>query len=351
MNSTTPPKRLIIRLSSLGDVILATSALSALAAGETHWVVSKEYASLLKGHPGLKKIWEFDRTGGLLAWLALCGNLWKQGYTEVFDLHNTLRSQVARIYFFVRGRWEGHKRQVLPQWKTMSKERLQLIGLFTAKRLWPKKWYPTRLVERVALLVGGSGLERPDLKHLICRESEVSLDFAKWIHEHGKFISVMPSSKWDGKKWSVRGFFEVITKTGIPVVVLGEKSDRESVLLVKMLEQAGFPHYSGIAKLSFSQLAFALSSSLFYLGNDTGLAHLAEALGTSVITTFGPTVPEMGFGPWRAKSRVVGVDLWCKPCGKDGRFCYRVNNRYACQKNLSASQVYSAVQNYLGAES
>ena len=163
-------KRLIIRLSSLGDVILATSALSALrpAASKLMKPIGSLRVSirgLLKGHPRLTKVWEFDRSkgGGLLAWLSLCEKLWKEGFTEVLDLHSTLRSQVARIYFLVRAKMS--KREI--QWKTISKERLKLTGLFAAKRFWPESLRPTRLVERFAKLAGGTGTERPDLRHLV----------------------------------------------------------------------------------------------------------------------------------------------------------------------------------------
>src|SRR6185437_7569337 len=101
--SQTPSKRLIIRLSSLGDVVLATSALVALAEGENHWVVASEYAGLLNGHPRIARVWEFDRrkAGSLLDWLDFCALLWSQKFTEVLDLHCSWRSRVAKIYFLI----------------------------------------------------------------------------------------------------------------------------------------------------------------------------------------------------------------------------------------------------------
>ena len=77
MSRNSPKKILMIRLSSLGDVILAASSLSVVQPSGTqvHWVVSKEYASLLRGHPAITKLWEFDRKSGLKGWLSLCGEL------------------------------------------------------------------------------------------------------------------------------------------------------------------------------------------------------------------------------------------------------------------------------------
>lgn len=339
-------KRLIIRLSSLGDVILATSSLGALGSGENHWVVSREYSELLKGHPRLSRIWEFDRKrdGSLIQWLGLCGALWNEGFTEVLDLHCTWRSRLARMYFAARSRLSA--RQL--SWRTISKERLKLNGLFLAKALWPRRWLPTPLVVRSARLAGGSGNERPDLSHLLSLPGELPSGLEQWLSSHPGFICVMPSSKWDGKKWGVRGFFEVISSSGLPAVVLGNEGDRESHLLSKTLEQAGLSHFDGVGKLSFKQLARVLAGSEGYLGNDTGLAHLAEAVGTEVVTVFGPTIPEMGFGPWRPGSRAVGVGLWCKPCGKDGRTCYRWGDRYACQRQLLPERVAKELEALIG---
>jgi ADP-heptose:LPS heptosyltransferase len=349
-----PEKILMIRLSSLGDVILATSALSAVHARprlenrpEVHWVVSKEYASLLRGHPGIDKLWEFDRKSGFKGWLTLCGQLWKEEYSEVYDLHSTLRSKLAHLYFMIRGFSQRSAEQGRSGWHGVSKQRFQLYGYFGFKSLWPVSLRPKPFVARFAELVGGTGQERPDLRHLLESKEgylpEPLIEFAQT-----PYYCVMPSSKWDGKKWPVRNFFEVISRQGLPVVVLGTKDDRESVLLVKLLEQAGFPYYSGVGSLNFPQLAVVMAHSQGFVGNDTGLGHLAEAVGSRAVVLFGPTSPEMGFGPWSEKSKSVSASVWCQPCGKDGRFCIRVTNRYACQKKITTKEVTSAIQKMVG---
>src|SRR5262245_39688011 len=98
---------LIFRLSSLGDVVLSTAALSVarLAPLEegpfVDWVVSTEFTQLLEGHPAVRKVIPFDRKGGLPAWLKLCQELYAEGYAEVIDLHSSLRTALARLLFFI----------------------------------------------------------------------------------------------------------------------------------------------------------------------------------------------------------------------------------------------------------
>jgi len=105
-------KVLIFRLSSLGDLVLSMAALSVprLSPGRegplVDWVVSEEFVPLLEGHPGIRRIIPFNRKGGLAAWLELCQRLFQEGYSEVIDLHSSLRTRLAR-FLFLFGRFLG----------------------------------------------------------------------------------------------------------------------------------------------------------------------------------------------------------------------------------------------------
>jgi heptosyltransferase-2 len=153
----------------------------------------------------------------------------------------------------------------------------------------------------------------------------------------------MPGSKWVGKCWPAAKYLEVCLAAFQEkriAVVLGSARDPGSQELVDLLSKAGVPHVSGVGKWDLVQGAGALSRADAYLGNDTGLAHLAEALGVPALVIYGPTTPEMGFGPWRERSAAVGlVDLGCRPCGKDGRRCYRPVKKYLCMNGLGADEV------------
>jgi ADP-heptose:LPS heptosyltransferase len=82
-----------------------------------------------------------------------------------------------------------------------------------------------------------------------------------------------------------------------------------------------------------------LKHARFYLGSDTGLAHLAEAVGTRSRVIFGPTRPELGFGPWRPESLAISLPLACAPCSKDGKTCFRLTSPYLCMRGLSPDAV------------
>ena len=331
-----PKKRLIIRLSSLGDVILSTSALETLGVKKQQfdWVVSAELAPLLRGHPRLQRLWTFDRAGGLSVWIRLCRNLWEEQYTDVADLHASLRTRILKILFRF---WSLSERKTMPRWQRIRKSRWRLQGYFVFKKFWPRGLRPRPMVERFARAVGGDGSERPNLSYLV---------HAGKIQIPQPYICVMPGAAWPGKRWPVQNYVKVLRRSGITAVILGSQNDTESLALVREMESNSLTFVSGVGKWSLLENAEVLARSRGYLGNDTGMAHLAQALGVPATVVMGPTVSDMGFGPWQAGSASVSASLWCSPCGKDGRFCFRLTNRYACMSRLHPEAVVSSTQRF-----
>ncbi len=342
-----PVKRLILRLSSLGDVILATSALETnlLGEGQTHcqtdWVTGAEYAPLLRGHPRITKLWEFDRRLGFWGWWELSRLLWQKKYDEVYDLHRSLRTRLLRLYFIF---WGLKEWTTLPRWKVIQKQYLRRIFYFIFKKYFPRRFRPQPMRRQFAKAVGGSGDEKTDLSHLLKISTPVDILKEFSIETRPTYFCVMPSSRWSAKQWGTEKYFQAIQSLGIFPVILGNDSDFESHRLVELLKYHWIPHLSGVGKWDLIQVAQVLSGSKEYFGNDTGLAHLAEALGKKAYVLFGPTTPDLGFGPWRAESLAMGADLWCRPCGKDGRTCHRIFARYACMKELSVDQVVGKIR-------
>ena len=125
-------RRLIIRLSSLGDLILASTVLS-IDDYKWDWIVSKDFAHLLEGHPGIRKLWVYDKKTGLLGWLRLLAEVRLCEYEEIVDLHNSLRSFIARIFFAFNGFFE---------FRVISKNRFRRIGYFIFKDRWPVRFRP-----------------------------------------------------------------------------------------------------------------------------------------------------------------------------------------------------------------
>jgi ADP-heptose:LPS heptosyltransferase len=127
-------------------------------------------------------------------------------------------------------------------------------------------------------------------------------------------------------------------------VVFGAPEDRTSGELASRLSERGIPFEDGTGKWSLGEVAVQLRKCAFLVAVDTGLLHLSEKVGTPVVAVFGPTQPDLGYGPRLPQSRSVATSLWCSPCGKDGRYCFRVMNRYACLKQIGADSVLAVIR-------
>lgn len=333
---------LVFRLSSLGDVVLAASVLStpAARAARLDWVSLPENMALLQGHPAVSRLIPFERATGLSGWVRLCRKLWLESHDEVWDLHSSLRTGVARLLFAL---WDLSRGRLPRAWRRVSKQRLRKSGYYVFKRLWPRRFRPSPFFQLCADLPGqridDERTPGPDLRHLVDpKQKEL------WRQEIGeRYYCVMPSSRWPGKQWPVEFFVEWIKaqsmrSTAVPVI-LGSSSDRSSVELAARLSRENLKHVSAIGRTPLGALAGLLAGAEAYFGVDTGAAHLAESLGVPAHVIFGPTAPDAGFGPRLPASRAYGADLWCRPCGKDGRACFRIWDRYACLRLLAPAQV------------
>ncbi len=305
--------RLIVRLSSLGDVVLSLAAVD--PSWKTTYVVSKPYGALIRGHPHVASVVEFDRAGGLREWWRLSRELADRKFDQVLDLHRNLRSRILRLAFFVKG--------ASSQFRTVSKQRFRFWAfLFLKEKLLPSL-RPTRWVERYSEIGTGHAGTRPSLAHLV-KSSDKRVA--------GR-MGLMPSSRWPSKEFPLSLWRQVIQSwQGHEWVLFGLADDKGSRLLSAALRAENAVVIDGVGQWDLAQTAEKLASCERLVSIDTGLAHIAEAVGTPVDMFFGPTHPDMGFGPWRPESRVFGHALGCRPCGRDGRRCYRFWSKRACTK-------------------
>ncbi|MEN9723288.1 MAG: hypothetical protein RJB38_1274 [Pseudomonadota bacterium] len=359
---------LVFRLSSFGDIVLATAALGGILrrrpSAQIDWVVASEFKDLLEGHPQIREVVVFSRRAGFLSWHRFCRALEARGYHEVIDLHGSLRTRYAFFYFLLR-RWISRlralaRRDSVPEtdfvgrWTSLSKQRFRRLGFFLAKKWWPRMLRPAAsggLVRRAAALTGGTAADLPDFSFLLSAPARVEIlqQVQEWRGvSPGLFLSVMPGAAWPGKQWPSSYFAEVFRRLKLPVVVLGTSKDRASEELFQQLKRADLPVFPAHRSSSIRDTSHWLRQSALLVSNDTGLVHLAESIGVPVVGLFGPTDPELGFGPWRPESRSVSAELWCRPCSKDGTACFRRGrDRYRCMTELHPEAVIQVVQEVL----
>ena len=320
-------KILIIRFSSIGDIVLTTSPLKTIRNrfpnAQISYLTLEHFAPLLEFHPDIDRLIPLSKnmTGA---------NLWefsdyirKQNYSTIFDLHNSLRSNI--ITFRTT---EPVLQLKKPRWNRFML--FQFHQNIFADDFSTRKMYHEHLGK---IWQEGDEIPNTSLK-VTNHEKNEALNFV------GKdsYITLIPGAAWGQKQWSSDKYIELIQDINMSVVLLGEKKDKICFQIANKV-----PSVINLAgKTSLRQAMAILSNSTHVIGSDTGLTHAAEALRIPVSMIQGPTSKETGAGVHLENSRNIEMNLWCRPCSQNGkRPCYR--KKQVCMDSISVADVIQSV--------
>lgn len=308
-------KVLILRLSSLGDVVQCMSAVEGIKhawpeGAEVHFLTKREFGDIVRLQSGVDKVITLPDALGPIALFKFFYKVLRSGeYTHVYDAHNNLRAQVFLLahlatLFIPPRRWG------LTHFVRRSKDRVRRILLFKFRlNLFPQP-YLGRQSYLWPLQSWGVKLHYPGPFQVA--DQELSPELARLAEK--PFIALAPSAAWPLKVWPESHFRDLIAR--MPqhrFLVLGGPMDEFCQHF-----QDDFPdrvvNLAGKLKLRES-LAFVRRADALVSG-DTGLLHWADSLEIPTIALLGPTA----FGrPWAPTSKVLERKLPCRPCTKDGR--------------------------------
>jgi lipopolysaccharide heptosyltransferase II len=167
----------------------------------------------------------------------------------------------------------------------------------------------------------------------------------------GECLAVAPGSRWPMKQWPQEKYIEllkrIVRRHGFGVLLLGDEKDRP---VTSAIEQALGSNVLNLAgRTDILEAAAFIKHSAAFVGNDSGLMHLSEAVGVPVLALFGPTVEEFGYYPSHPRSKVCERDLSCRPCSRNGsRSCPRGSQE--CLTKLAVDDVESAFVDLLREE-
>lgn len=350
MKRTIPNKTVVFRLSSIGDIVLASPLIRILraAAGpkaRVDFVVKKEFAELVKFSHHLSVVHEFDDSKGFPALQELRDTLRAEHYDLVIDLHNNLRTIYLRNFCDTK--------EVVTVDKRLY-ERWQLVHF---KRKIYGDYLPVadRYIETVkdfSITNDGKGLELfiPDEIQFGISGKMARLH----LNEFEKVIGVCPGAKHYTKRWQKEKFAGVCTqiakKYHAKILVFGGEQDKtdcgDIVSIVKRgVSENAATDFSG--EFSLLEVAAAMEFCDVVLTNDTGLMHIACARQRKVVAVFGSTVKEFGFAPYGTESVVVeNNSLDCRPCSHIGRAeCPK--GHFKCMGDIGTDEVERAVSHFL----
>ena len=330
-------KILIIRFSSIGDIVLSTSFLLTIKTlfpkSEVHFLTLDRFSSILENQPNVDRLIVLNSKSGYKDLLGLNNIIKKSNYDKIFDLHSSIRSLTITL---------GLNDIV----SRIKKPRLFRFLLFQFHvNLFPKNFSAIHMYHQCL----DTNLESDyPSTHLVVTslERKIAKKMLKEYGVNGQFIALVPGAAWERKQWSVEKYCEVInmitSSSKMNLVMFGsekdEINDRIANLNVKVTNMSG--------KTNLRQAMSLLSLSKVVIGSDTGLLHIAEALGIPVNMILGPTSQETGGGVNLKSSKNIEVDIWCRPCSQNGqKHCYR--SKQYCMENISPEKVVSTLMKNL----
>lgn len=308
-------KVLIVRFSSFGDINQCLFAAQALKDAnkdlEIHWLTRADFSEYLNCFPVVDKVHSFQKQNGLLGIVKLALQLRKLEFQLIYDAHNNLRSSIVRTLLF------GFSKVTRP------KHRWLRILLFRFRiNKFPKPFK------------GGVSYITP-LKYYVTTYSP-SIPKTKISSSKKDYVLIAPAAAWPLKEWPLDKWIKLIESSSDQFVILGGSQD-------KWLENISnkFPdRVTNLAgKTSWTESLKLVLEAKKVIGVDTGITHLADLLGVPAQFIIGPSA----FGyPTRSTSKVNEVQLWCKPCTKDGRGRCINQDFKKCLTDISAEQIAEA---------
>lgn len=320
-------KTVVIQTAFLGDVVLTTPLLAALAErhGPVDVVTTPGAAPLLETHPAVASVVRYDKRGA------------DRGTAGLWRVGRALRSRrYLRAYL-------PH-----PSWRSAALALLARAAERTGFADSPAAATYTRRVHRSAtgheverlLALAGTGALAPAVHLELTPDDRAAAD--AWLGQRGVppgFVALAPGSTWGTKRWP--GYGALAAGLDAPVVIVGGPEDSALGEAVAAAAPGRAANAAGALPLRVS--AALIERAAVLVTNDSAPLHLATAVGTPVVALFGPTVPSFGFGPRGPLDRVVEhSSLACRPCSAHGpQVCPLDHHR--CMRELSVASVAEAV--------
>jgi lipopolysaccharide heptosyltransferase II len=335
---------LVVRLSSLGDVILSSSFLQScrehFPASRIDFVVREDLLPVASALPEVQRVIAVRREAKLPTLLALGARLAREGYAHVFDLHQSARSRLLtwRLRRHVR---RGFSKQGLPRWILLRFHR-DLYDRFGGGL--PLR---ERMLEPLRRLGYDSSVHDTQLVVPMPARARAATILAD-IAPQETCVGVAPGARWSAKRWPVERWAALVAELARTpqrrFILLGDASEKS--LSGPIVAAAPGRCIDLVGELDILECAAVLERCCAALGHDSALMHAAEAVGRPVLTFFGPTTPRFGYAPYRTQSRVLHRPPPCNPCSKNGsRPCVRPTHE--CMENIDAPTAFAAASELL----
>jgi ADP-heptose:LPS heptosyltransferase len=315
-------KVLVVRFSSIGDIVLTTPVVRGLKTQlgdcEVHYATKKQFGSIFTANPYLDKIHLWDQNSSFDAFLK---TLKSENFDYVIDLHNSIKSM--KLKRALKSKSYSFSKLNIEKW---------LLVNFKLNRM-PNRHIVDRYMDTVQQL--GVKEDALGLDYFIPEHDEVALEWLPETHRGG-YYALAIGAQHATKRLPEKRLIELCDRINKPIVLLGGKEDavigdniarffekeigqskKEDQLQYELNKKAIV--FNGCGKFNLNQSASLLKQSLGVFTHDTGLMHIAAAFKKRIFSIWGNTVPEFGMYPYKTQFSIFeNKKLPCRPCSKIG---------------------------------
>ncbi len=297
-------KVLVIRFSSIGDIVLTTPVLRCIKQQlkdvELHFITKQQFISVIENNPYVDKFHTINQS---LA--EVIPQLKKENFDYIIDLHHNARTLKLKLalgkksFSFNKLNWQKF-----------------LIVNFKKNKL-PQKHIVDRYFEAAANI--GVKNDGRGLDYFINDKDEIDIVSSLPALFHNDYHALVVGGSYFTKQIPLNKLKEICSTSSLPLILLGGKEDAAIAEQVYQFHKNKVLNLCG--KLNLNQSASIIQQANKVITSDTGLMHIAAAYKKDIISLWGNTIPEFGMGPYLAgkNSQVLEVtNLSCRPCSKLG---------------------------------
>lgn len=297
-------KILVVRFSSIGDIVLTTPILRCIKQQlknvELHYVTKHNFLSVIENNIYVDKIFTIKDS-----LQEVIPELKKENYDYVIDLHRNIRTLKLKTalgkksFSFNKLNWEKF---LIVHFKINKLPNIHIVD----------RYFET--IKTLGVKNDGKGLD-----YFIDNKDKINVATTLPALFHEKYNALVVGGSYFTKQIPINKLNKICDKSSLPLVLLGGKEDANIAEQVHQLYQTKTINLCG--KLTLNQSASIIQQANKVITSDTGLMHIAAAYKKDIVSLWGNTIPEFGMGPYLAgeNSQLLEVkDLSCRPCSKLG---------------------------------